>query len=137
MWRTSSISLTQISHEEADSWDSGAGSPTSGPEVTKVVKKLFGGKPPRRVESSSRLRMSWDCLAGHNLCNIAWTTGAGSRDWQSHFLRRGARGRVPTTRAATEPPSDMGGGWNLPRLHFVIDSVCDLDGQNFLAQPKH
>ncbi|TWW69209.1 hypothetical protein D4764_18G0000150 [Takifugu flavidus] len=81
------------SSEEVGPGDLGIGSHISGAVVVEVVKKLLGGKAlgvdeirPEFFKALDVVGLSWLT----RLCNIAWTSGAVSLDWQT-----GVHGSLP------------------------------------------
>ncbi|KAK7881169.1 hypothetical protein WMY93_029578 [Mugilogobius chulae] len=74
------------SDEEAETEDSGGGSPITQAEVTEVVNKLLSGKAPGVDEIRPEYLKSLD-VAGLSwltrLCNIAWRTGTVPLEWQT------------------------------------------------------
>ncbi|KAK7889103.1 hypothetical protein WMY93_024663 [Mugilogobius chulae] len=74
------------SDEEAETEDSGGGSPITQAEVTEVVNKLLGGKAPGVDEIRPEYLKSLDVVGLSwltRLCNIAWRTGTVPLDWQT------------------------------------------------------
>ncbi|KAK7878955.1 hypothetical protein WMY93_034201, partial [Mugilogobius chulae] len=74
------------SDEEAETEDSGRGSPITQAEVTEVVDKLLGGKAPGVDEIRPEYLKSLDVVGLSwltRLCNIAWQTGTVPLDWQT------------------------------------------------------
>ncbi|KAK7940110.1 hypothetical protein WMY93_003436 [Mugilogobius chulae] len=74
------------SDEEAETEDSGGGSPITQAEVTEVVNKLLGGKAPGVDEIRPEYLKSLDVVGLSwltRLCNIAWQTGTVPLDWQT------------------------------------------------------
>ena len=74
------------SEEEAETGDSGPGSPITQAEVTEVVRKLLGGKAPGVDEIRPEYLKSLDVVGLSwltRLCNIAWRSGTVPLDWQT------------------------------------------------------
>ncbi len=107
--------------EEAEAGGSEVASSITRAEVTKVVKKLLGGKAPgvdeihpEYLKSLDVVRLSWLT----RLCNIAWRSGQylwdGRSGWWSLSSRRGTGGCAPTTGGShfsASPGRSMPGYW--------------------------